>query len=147
MGVQIEIDQASQERLNKQFDHLKMIMGKSSIAALAKIGMKIKTTAQNRIKAKGHIVTSRLRNSIYVKGKKPIINNNNQRSYSDSKGNAYTSDLSTTGLVKDQIAVGTNVDYAEKIEVMDSFLYWAVKNVDVTKTIGEQMREDLKRKK
>ena len=64
--------------------------------------------------------------------------------YQDNNGQTFNAQLRSVSLSKDDIAVGTNVEYAPKIEHQDSFLYWAMKNVDVTKSVADDMRNDLK---
>lgn len=175
-SVKIELDQDSFNNLKKQFDIVKTGMGKSFYKSLVKVAFKIKTTAQLRLTGRGHIITSRLKNSLYVKGIKPINRPDNQLTYSDNKGKTYKSDLTTVSLKENELAIGTNVEYAAAIELGarphvieaknakvlsdgkrffekrvrhpgfggDSFLYWALKNVDVTQSVGQDMQNDLK---
>lgn len=120
---------------------------KNSKEATLKVGYKIKVLAQTRIKDKQHIVTSRLRNSIYVQAKDISLSNSlpdNGQNYSWSAGEKTIGNnrhkwqagtdkrtLETVVLSNDEIAIGTNVDYASKIERLDSFLYWAAKNINI----------------
>lgn len=176
MSVSIEIDKASQENLNKQFEALKKGGSDSGFRAIVKVLFKIKSEAQLRLTGRGHIVTGRLKNSIYVKTKNPTIMPNNQLTYSDGKGKSYKSELSTVSLTDLEGAVGTNVEYAPAIELGsrphiieaknrkvlsngktffgkrvrhpgfagDSFLYWAMKNVNVMESVANDMQNDLK---
>lgn len=175
-GVNIEIDQASLNNLNKQFAALGTTIKDASPKAIFKVLMKIKTEAQLYLTGRGHVVTSRLKNSIYVK--MPGFDNvpNNSKSYT-ADGKSYDSDLKTVVVKDNEGAVGTNVEYAAGIEfgfkphtivaknakvlgtpktgffgkkvnhpgyAGDSYLYRALKNVDVTKTVAEDMRNTLK---
>jgi hypothetical protein len=173
MSVQLSIDQSSFDNITKQLDILKVNVNRSAYSALMKVAFKIKSEAQNRLKGMGHVVTSRLRNSIHVQGEGSNIGDNKE-SYSDENGKSYSSILLTAALAKGEIAVGSNVEYASSIElgskphiieaknkkalsngsvifgkrvnhpgyVGDSFLYWAMKNVDVTKSTGDDMKEN-----
>lgn len=147
MSIQISIDKASQNNLNKQFEALKKGSDGSLYRALVKVLMKIKTEAQLRITGKGHIVTSRLKNSIYVKMKEPLEiagTNGNSRTYADKDGQTFSSELRSVSVKELEGAVGTNVEYADKIETMDSYLYWAMKNVDVMQSVAKDMTDDIK---
>lgn len=92
----------------------------------------LETTAKEKLTQDGHIDTGRLRASIFTKTK-----DNRVHRYSDQEGKSYTCDLSKA--VKElQVVVGTNVEYAIKIERMDSFIQYAfrqgspqvIKNMD-----------------
>lgn len=175
-GVKIEIDQASLNNLNKQFAALGTTIKDASPKAIFKVLMKIKTEAQLYLTGRGHVVTSRLKNSIYVKMPGHDKHPQNTQSYS-ADGKTYNSDLKTVSLRENEGAVGTNVEYAAGIEfgfkphtivaknakvlgtpktgffgkkvnhpgyAGDSYLYRALKNVDVTKSIAEDIRNSLK---
>jgi hypothetical protein len=176
-GVQIELDKASLNHLNKQFKALDTTIEKAGPKAIWKVLYKIKTEAQLRLKGRKHIKTSRLRNSIYVQMKNSKPTPDNAKTYSDNEGKSYSSELRTVRL-KDEFegAVGTNVEYAGAIEFGarphtitaknakvlsdgknffgkkvnhpgfggDSFLYWALKNVDVTKNVRDDIRNEMK---
>ena len=143
-GIQIEIDKASQRNIERQLEKLKAGTERSMYSAFIKVAMKIKTEAQLRLTGRGHIVTSRLKNSIYIKTKSLQPIPDNTLTYQDNNGQTFNAQLRSVSLSKDDIAVGTNVEYAPKIEHQDSFLYWAMKNVDVTKSVADDMRNDLK---
>lgn len=151
MSVQIEIDKASQRRLMKQFAILEKDVERSAFSAIFKVLMKIKTEAQLRLTARKHIVTSRLKNSIYVKTKEHVElptssgrDGGNSRTYSDSDGQTYMSDLRSVKVRDLEGAVGTNVIYGNKIEVKDSYLYWAMKNVNITRSVGDDLGQIAK---
>lgn len=175
-NIQIGIDPRSLKHLSNQMDILKSGVGRSMYESLIKVAFKIKTEAQLRLTGRGHIITSRLKNSIFVKGQKHISRPDNSLTYMDTKGKSYQSDLSTVKLAANELAIGTNVEYAPAIEFGsrphvieaknrkvlsngksffgrkvnhpgwsgDSFLYWAMKNVDITKSVGQDMQNDLK---
>ena len=177
-GVQIQLDQASKQNLDKQFQALGTTIAEAGPKAIFKVLMKIKTSAQLYLTGRGHIVTSRLKNSIYVQ--MPNMPNlpDNQRNYTDNRGGSYDAEMKTVALKNEnEGAVGTNVEYAAGIEfgfrphtiiaknakvlgtpktgffgkkvqhpgyAGDSYLYRALKTVDVTKTVAEDMRNSLK---
>ena len=205
-SVQIEIDSVSLNNLEKQFNALGTTIKDAGAKAVFKVLMKIKTTAQNRLLGRGHIVTSRLRNSIYVQMNNMKETAKNSRTYKDDTGKSYDSEMKTVTLANDlEGAVGTNVEYASDIEfgfrphvieaknggvlafqmktasnlktkqagyinrktgrfnkkaskntliyakrvrhpgyAGDSYLYWALKNVDVSKTVGEELKDSIK---
>jgi len=137
MGGQIEIDKMSRQRVMQSLQGLEDIPFDE---ALIRTLFKIKALAQLRIREKGHIVTSRLRNSIYVKypaqskaDRLATSDNNKNYSWNATKNQSAGSgnrDLKTVNLKIGEGAVGTNVDYAGKIERMDSYLYWGAKNIN-----------------
>jgi len=175
-NIQIGIDPRTLKHLSDQFDLVKKGAGESMYLALIKVAFKIKSEAQLRLTGRGHIITSRLKNSIFVKGQKHINRPDNSLTYTDTKGKSYKSDLSTVKLAANELAIGTNVEYAPAIEFGsrphvieaknrkvlsngkaffgkrvnhpgwsgDSFLYWGMKNVDITKSVGDDMTNDLK---
>lgn len=145
MSVQISIDQASLTRLERQLSYLRENTGKSALQALVKAAMAIKTEAQLRLLGRGHIVTSRLRNSIFIKAGNNAKIPNNDSTYSDNLGKSFNADLPTVSLSQYELAIGTNVEYATKIEVKDSYLYWAFQNVNVEQALKEKMTEDFER--
>ena len=174
-SVQIEIDSVSLNNLEKQFNALGTTIKEAGAKSVFKVLMKIKTTAQNRLLGRGHIVTSRLRNSIYVQMNNMKETAKNSRTYKDDTGKSYDSEMKTVTLANDlEGAVGTNVEYASDIEfgfrphvieaknakvlgtpktgyfgkkvnhpgfAGDSYLYWSLKNVDVSKTVGEELKK------
>lgn len=113
MKGQIEIDRSSFDALNKNFDDIKKKIPLASYHALVAFLFNAKSLAQNRLKANKHIVTSRLRNSIYVKSHAKRQDN---KQYSDRKGRTYSADLETVALKDQEAAIGTNVEYAAAIE-------------------------------
>lgn len=179
-NVQIELDKAAKKHLDRQFDILKRQGKRSAYWALMKVALKIKAEAQLRLTGRGHVVTSRLKNSIFVQAKdlsKATRAKGNNLTYSDKNGKTYKSKLSTVTLDDYSFAVGSNVAYAATIELGskphvieaknakglgtpqagyfgkrvnhpgfagDSYLYWAMKNVNITQSVAKDMRDDLK---
>lgn len=177
-SVRLEIDKKTFDHVQSQLDALNKGGVNSAYRALMKVAFKIKSEAQLRLTGRGHINTSRLKNSIFVqtKIKSDVIKNNNSLTYSDKKGNSYSSELTTVSLGDNEFAIGTNVEYAASIELGakshiikaknakvlsngkrifgrqvnhpgfagDSFLYWALKNVNVAQSVAKDMQYDLK---
>ena len=123
--------------LNKQMDIIKAQYPEKAMDMVVKLLYDIKLLAQQKLKVDGHIVTSRLRNSIFVKSKRQ----GDTSSYSDDEGRLFSRDLDVQ-LSDMEGAVGTDVDYAAKIEYQyDSYIYWGAKNVDVTRRAKELSQE------
>jgi hypothetical protein len=122
----IEIGQNEQRKLFSKLDQVKINIPNMVYDGLVKFLFTAKMNAQNKIKADRHIVTSRLRNSIFVKSHSKFKDNVN---YSDNEGGRFNADLDVD-LKPHEAAFGTNVDYAEKIERLDSFIWWGFKNAD-----------------
>jgi len=138
MGASITLDKASLDHLNKQFEVLRQAGPRSVYSAIMKVAGKIVSDAKLRLKGRGHVVTSRLRNSLFIKtAMKPTDN------YSDNDGKSFTAELATVTLSKNEVAIGTNVEYAQKIEDRDSYLQWAVQNVDLSKSLAEDVKQNL----
>jgi hypothetical protein len=156
MSVELQLDWVALDNFNRQMDKLKKDTGRSAISALKKVGMRIKTTAQLRLKGQFHVDTSRLINSIYLKAKIPVEIQGNSRTYQDDPKNAkteskrkepvrtYESDLKSVSLTDTEIAVGTNVEYGEDVERKWPYLYWAINNVEIEKTMVQEMRDAVK---
>lgn len=145
MNAQIEVE--GLKDLQGKLNELGRNVNNNTKDGILKLGYNIKVLAQTRIKDKEHIITSRLRNSIYVQAKDKAAANQlpeNQEDYSWPAGIKKTGKrilrwksgrskrtMETVVLSNDEIAIGTNVEYAPKIERMDSFLYWAAKNIGI----------------
>ena len=144
MSVKIEMDKASLNKLNKRLKLMGKHFPEETFRGLAAVMLEIKRLAQVKIKKDDHIVTSRLRNSIFVKtkGQKFVKTAGNQKRYSDNKGKSFNADLNVP-LKKFEGAVGTNVIYAQKIEDLDSFLQHGVNNVNIDKEIKKVERQAL----
>lgn len=83
--------------------------------------IEIETPAKEKITRDGHVDTGRLRASIFTKS-----TSKRQHTYRDNEGNSYNCDLSSP--VEDlKVSVGTNVEYAKKIERIDSYMLYAFK--------------------
>lgn len=164
-GVTIELTQQSKKNIDLQMAKLKKLAPEAARKGMFKLLFDIKALAQNKLKSDGHIVSSRLRNSIYVQTLKPQNIGDNKETYQDETGKSYSSRLDVD-LTDNEGAVGTNVEYAGAIEYGygahvikaknakvlgnkkvgffgkqvnhpgfkgDSFLWWALKNVDLNK--------------
>lgn len=175
-GATIQLQQASKENFDKQMKKLSKVAPETAFKGLVEMLFDIKELAQNKLKADKHIVTSRLRNSLFVKtlGQKYAKKANNTQSYT-AQGKVYKSDFQVQ-LKKHEGAIGTNVEYAPAIEFGyaphiikvknfpvlgnkkvgffgksvnhpgfkgDSFLYWALKNVDIDRRARDISKELL----
>lgn len=138
MGEQIEIDKASLAHLDSQLNKLKVEGEKSMFKAMIKLAYKIISTAQLRLTGRGHIVTSRLKNSLAVQ-----TSTLTPPAYTDRLGHSFSAVLNEP-IGTNELIAGTNVVYGPKIEQMDSFLYWALKNVDVERTLAQEMKDFMK---
>lgn len=137
-GATMELQQLGYNNLKKNIKKVRENSDMSAMKGLMKFLYQIKLLAQQKLKSDGHVVTSRLRNSIYVQT--PVKGNS---SYSDENGGTFDAEMKTLGLKHNEAAVGTNVEYANKIEYYhDSFLYWGMKNADVNK-IGKEIAKEL----
>lgn len=156
MNVQISIDQASFANFNKQMDTLKKEGNRSLYSALIKVAMRIKTTAQLRLKGQFHVDTSRLINSIYLKANPAFNGEGNKSTYENDPQNAKTeagrkqkkqsfdSDLQSVSVTQTEVAIGTNVEYGGNIEHRFPYLSWAVQNADIEKAFADEMRNEMK---
>lgn len=117
MAVEMKIDPISLNKLNKRFKLLSKAYPEETFRAIVSILFDIKLLAQKNIKENGSIVTSRLRNSIFVKTPKQKFAKRvgNKKTYNDKNGKSYNSELSVK-LRGFEGAVGTNVEYAIGIE-------------------------------
>jgi hypothetical protein len=146
MSVKIEMDKASLTKLNKKLKLMEKHFPNETFRGLSAVMLEIKRIAQNKIKSDGHIVTARLRNSIFVKtkGQKFVKTPGNQKRYSDNKGKSFNADLNVK-LDELEGAVGTNVVYAQKIEKLDSFLQYGVNTVNIDKQLKKVEKQALNR--
>lgn len=115
-GVTFELEAASKRNLDKQLGKLKKQAPKTVFKGLVQFLFDIKTLAQLKLKRDGHIITSRLRNSLFVKTLNQIYakRGGNKDNYS-AEGKTYKSDLDVK-LKEGEAAIGTNVEYAGAIE-------------------------------
>ena len=123
----LQIGQNEQRKLFDNLDMVKINIPQITYNAIVAYLFNAKMNAQNKIKADNHIVTSRLRNSIYVQSHSKTLQD--KEGYKDNEGNAFNARLRIP-LAENEAAMGTNVEYAEKIERLDSFIYWGFKNAD-----------------
>lgn len=118
--IEVGIDKASEIRVQQAFDGLGDVPWFDGINMVL---VKMKSLAQLRLTDRGHIITSRLKNSIYVKSLKQTNTDaiarqmgvDNSKTYQYAGGND-SRDLLTVKLGKNEGAVGTNVEYAGAIE-------------------------------
>lgn len=132
MSISLTLDRASMDHLDRQFALLAQAGPRSCYSALHKIAKKITSESQMRIMGRQHVVTARLKNSIFTKTRQQP-----NFAYRDKLGNSFVSELQSVTLARMEVAIGTNVEYAAEIETLDSFLGWALNNVDITRSISE----------
>jgi len=136
MSATIKIEERSYRDFQRKIGRMETVVVEWTYEAMIKFLTNAQTLAKNKLKSDGHIVYGRLRNSIYVKEK----SGKNEGTYT-ANGKQYNNKLEIQ-LKEDEAAVGTNVEYAEKIEfIYDSFLYWGVKHSD-----ANQMGRDISQK-
>jgi hypothetical protein len=138
MSATLTLDQGSKDHLNKQFRLLREAAPRSVYSAIMKVAYKIAADASQRIKGQQHVVTGRLRSSIFVKTKTKA-----SQAYSDDFNKSFVSELPSIAIGLDEVAIGTNVEYAQKIESKYPFLSWAVANFDIQKSIGDEAKTTL----
>ena len=139
MSVELKLDEASQRHVLGQLEKLKQQGGRSAYSAITKVMFKIINEAQLRLTGRGHIVTSRLKNSLHVE-----TTNKQNFNYTDKEGKSFQGGLNSVSVGEGEVIGGTNVEYADKIETMDSFLYWALKNVNIEQSVGQDMQDFMK---
>lgn len=148
MNVQIEWDKISMRNFDKTIKDFQKEAPNWTFKGLCMFLLNAKANAQNKLKFDSHIVTARLRNSIFVMAseQKNVDLPNNQRTYKDNNGKLFDAPFEVE-LSKHEAAIGTNVEYAPKIEYKyDSFLYWGVKNADDAEFVKAFNREMSKKK-
>ena len=174
-GATIQLQKESKANFDKQLKKLNKLAPETAFKGLVRMLFDIKTLAQLKLKSDGHIKTSRLRNSLYVKtlGQKNANVPDNSKSYV-AEGKSYNSEFQVT-LKENEGAIGTNVEYAPAIEfgygphtieaknakslgtvktgffgkrvqhpgfAGDSFMWWALKNVNTEKR-GREVAKEL----
>ncbi len=141
MSSNIEVTSESSKELFKHFDELKKSAPRIAYKYLKMIGLELVVIAQDKLKSDGHIITARLRNSIttwYKRKRNDPYSWNSVAKGSTTAGGKVakanyqggTSENSSPIPLDDfEVAAGTNVNYAAKIEKTDSFLGYAVNNI------------------
>jgi hypothetical protein len=124
----LQIGQNEQRKLFDNLDMVKISIPQICYNSIVSFLFTAKMNAMNKIKADRHIVTSRLRNSIYVLSHSKDLKDKDN--YEDDLGNVFRGVLDNVHIEQQEAAFGTNVEYAEKIERLDSFIYWGFKNAD-----------------
>ena len=118
-GVTDESMKSLLNRLNKISSRLGEKGARTPVGDLLNEGgLELETLAKKQITADRHVVTGRLRSSIHLKSKV-----SESYSYTDMLGESFDGSLQETVKPGETIVVGTNVDYALKIENLDSYLY------------------------
>jgi hypothetical protein len=108
----VEFSYRDKQKLDKNLELIKKEIPAATYEALVSFLFSVKSLAQNRIKDRKHIVTSRLRNSIFVQSHAKL---QDRKTHTDTNGRSYSSELDVT-LKKHEAAVGTNVEYALSVE-------------------------------
>ena len=142
MSARIEIDRKSNLLMQQQIDKMLEAGEKSGAEIITSLLFKMKAISQTRLTEREHVVTSRLKNSIFVKlgsGLKSLKKSKNKQNYKDNEGGRFVNGLKNVSLKETEGAFGTNVEYGEKIENRDSFLRFATRNIDkdVNKYVNE----------
>lgn len=143
-GATLELIKQSEINLQRQFKKLDE-NSNNAYRGVVKLLFQIKTIAQQKLKSDKHIITSRLRNSIYVQtpNQEFAKQNGNEPRYSDNIGNSYDAEIKGVAVQKQEGIVGTNVKYAPEIEFMnDSFLYYGMKHADIDR-MGREIAKEL----
>ena len=123
------------------------------IKSADKVGLLIQSAAKLRLKEMKHYITGRLASSIHSEVKEGIVQDNGEVSATTFDYKAEVSGEMFDGTLHEEIApleliVGTNVEYAEKIEVKyDSYLRFAAELGDsqLQKYVTEQINEGVKK--
>lgn len=113
MSARIEIDRRSLGALEHNLKEIQSKIPAAAYSGMVAFLFNAKSLAQNRLKDRKHIVTSRLRNSIYVKNHSK---RQDSTQYSDNAGQSYSAELTTVTIQEKEAAIGTNVEYAASIE-------------------------------
>lgn len=156
MSVTLKVDPVSSRKLESKFKKMLEKYPEEMYKGVVAILFDIKLIAQKKLKADGHIVTSRLRNSLFVKTPRQKFANRstNKMNYSypggvDKQGRRVPGGSGSRDLrvrVRDnEGAVGTNVIYAAKIEKLDSYLQHGVDTVDTDKRFEQAAKRAEKK--
>jgi len=145
-GPTIGFDKASKAKFEKKVNYYRILYPEQTFKAIVKIMFDIRLLAQRRLKDKSHIITNRLRSSIFVKTLKQKFANEstNSTDYTDNTGKSFSRDFDAK-LSEHEGIVGTNVHYGKYVEKLDSFMAWAYNNVDMNKRFAE-ITKDTKTK-
>jgi hypothetical protein len=122
--INLQIDPKSMERITQRFDHIGKNLGGAARTPLGDLlnsaALRLETLAKRKLTIGRHVVTGRLRSSIHAK-----LTNTDSYNYSDKDGNTFDGSIKETVSPGKSVVIGTNVEYAQKIELLDSYLYYA----------------------
>lgn len=114
MSARLEIDERSMRVLGNRLDDIKKDIPAAAYESMVAYLFSVKSLAQNRLKDRRHIITSRLRNSLHVMSN---AKRQDSKTYSGNDGKTYSAELKSVSLKDKEAAVGTNVEYAASIEL------------------------------
>ena len=137
--ISVEIDKASAERVNRDLKRYGMAAAKAVMDAILRTAYAIETDAKNRLNGKlgsaRHWVTGRLASSVHVETDRI----NSFVPITDSKSGDRSLNAPVSGA---EALVGTNVEYAHKIEFdYDSFLQFAANRQ--AKNLPKRVNQEL----
>jgi hypothetical protein len=123
MAIKTEIASDSMKSLLQRFNHISKSVGERGLRTpvgdlLNEAGLELETIAKKQITSDRHVVTGRLRSSIHLKQ-----STSESFLYNNDKGEQHNGTLTDSVKPGESVIVGTNVEYAMKIETLDSFLY------------------------
>lgn len=123
MAIKTEIAADSMKSLLQRFNHISKSVGERGVRTpvgdlINEAGLELETLAKKQIAADGHVDTHRLQTSIHLKHSV-----SDSFAYSDKDGKQFSGGLTESVKQGESVIVGTNVEYALKIETLDSFLY------------------------
>lgn len=137
--ISVEIDKASAERVNRDLKRYGMAAAKAVMDAILRTAYAIETDAKNRLNGKlgsaRHWVTGRLASSVHVETDRI----NSFVPITDSEAGDRSLNAPVSGA---EALVGTNVEYAHKIEFdYDSFLQFAANRQ--AKNLPKRVNQEL----
>jgi hypothetical protein len=136
--INLQIDPKSIERITQRFEHIGKNLGGAGRTPLGDLlnsaALRLETLAKRKLTIGRHVVTGRLRSSIHAK-----LTNTDSYTYSDKDGNTFDGSIKESVSPGKSVVIGTNVEYAQKIELMDSYLYYS------SNFMQPQLERELKR--
>ena len=126
--ITAQIDPRSLAALNKKIIHIGNTLGGAERTPVGDLinsaALRVETIAKKNLRAGGHIVTGRLWTSIHAQ-----LKPSETFTYSDNLNESFNGTLKDSVEAGKSVIVGTNVEYAPKIENMDSCLYAASQEI------------------